>query len=264
MNVVLGLGALAAALYFAATGSHTAGFEGVDLLHVPALVLLLVGPVAVVMLSVRLSEWLTGMRALTRAFSFSAEASRELLYEDLSRVAAELRRRQPAAALEAADQADHELLRQLVPLVVKQYPAETFERTAATATACLASAHRRSEAIFSGLAKAAPAMGLVGTVLGLISLMRDLQDATQLGPSMALALLCTLYGLVLANAVYQPCARRLGAYTAARIEEARLITRALLLINDGRSLSDVRALFALADERELAELESTSGVEGAR
>ena len=60
---------------------------------------------------------------------------------------------------------------------------------------------------------------------------------------MALALLCTMYGLLLANAVYQPLARLVHVHSSVRLEEARLLLRALLLLSEGKPLADVRALF---------------------
>src|SRR5205823_13399714 len=108
---------------------------------------------------------------------------------------------------------------------------------------CLSSALKRSEDVLTSLARVAPAMGLVGTTLGLIGLLRDLSNFTQLGPSMALALLCTLYGLVLANGLYQPLARLVHVHAVVTMEEARLLSRALILVGEGKPLADVRALF---------------------
>src|SRR5205823_4545346 len=99
------------------------------------------------------------------------------------------------------------------------------------------------EASRAGLARVAPATGLVGTTLGLIALLKDLRNFEQLGPSMALALLCTLYGLLLANGLYQPLARLLHVRAVAAQEEARLLTRALVLLGEGKPLADARALF---------------------
>ena len=107
---------------------------------------------------------------------------------------------------------------------------------------------KRSEDVLTSLARVAPATGLVGTTLGLISLLKDLRNFEQLGPSMALALLCTLYGLLLANAVYQPLARLVHVHAVTRMEEARLLTRALLLVGEGKPLADVRALFGVSSE----------------
>jgi chemotaxis protein MotA len=169
--------------------------------------------------------------------------SRAALAEDLARFGAELRRGRPAEALLAAESSRHELLRLLAPLAVKQYSAEDLESTASTAAFARVSAIKRHEDVFTGLARVAPATGLVGTTLGLITLLKDLRNFEQLGPSMALALLCTLYGLVLANAVYQPLGRLIHVRAVAAQEEARLLTRALVLLGEGKPLADVRALF---------------------
>ncbi len=56
-------------------------------------------------------------------------------------------------------------------------------------------------------------------------------------------MLCTLYGLVLANALYAPLARLVHVQAVATLEEAKLLTRALILVSEGKPLADVRALF---------------------
>ena len=69
---------------------------------------------------------------------------------------------------------------------------------------------------------------------------------------MALALLCTLYGLVLANGLYQPLARMVHAHSLSFAEDARLLSRALALLADGKPVADVRNLFeAPAGQAEL-------------
>jgi len=152
----------------------------------------------------------------------------------------------------AAESSEHPLFRQLAPLVVRQYAAGEIERTAGAAAYCLSSSLKRSEDVLTSLARVAPAMGLVGTTLGLIGLLRDLSNFTQLGPSMALALLCTLYGLVLANGLYQPLARMVHAHSLTCAEDARLLTRALALLAEGKPVADVRNLFeATAGQAEL-------------
>ena len=172
-----------------------ATFSG--LFYRPALLLLCVGPLFISLLSHKVDELAASARTLWRAVRFSAPRSRAVLQEEVSRFAAEVRRGRPVEALAIAEDARHDLVRQLAPLVVKQYSPEDIERTAATASTVLASAMKRSEDVLTSLARVAPAVGLVGTTLGLITLLSDLRNFEHLGPSMALALLCTLYGLVL-------------------------------------------------------------------
>src|SRR5207248_1059392 len=86
----------------------------------------------------------------------------------------ELRRGRPAEALLIAESSPHELMRLLAPLAVKQYSAADLESTAAAAAYASASAGRRHEDVLTGLARVAPATGLVGTTLGLIAQLRNL------------------------------------------------------------------------------------------
>ncbi|MCB0324010.1 MAG: MotA/TolQ/ExbB proton channel family protein, partial [Bdellovibrionales bacterium] len=65
----------------------------------------------------------------------------------------------------------------------------------------------------------APAMGLIGTLIGLVRMLEHLEDPAQIGPGMALALLTTFYGAILAHLILLPLAGKLRA----RSEEERLI-----------------------------------------
>jgi len=241
---------LAGMLGFAAVLAATVLLEQKEssfnsLLYRPALLLLCAGPLFISLISHKLEELRVCARTVRRAMRFSAIRSRAILHDELSRFAAEVRRGRHGDALAIAEGAQHDLVRQLAPLVVKQYSPEELERTANAASAVLASSMRRSEDVLTSLARVAPAVGLVGTTLGLITLLKDLRNFDHLGPSMALALLCTLYGLVLANGLYQPLARLVHVHAVATLEEARLLSRALILVGEGKPLADVRALFGV-------------------
>ncbi len=242
MHAIFGLTGFAIVLAITiALEQANAAFTG--LFYGPACLLLVAGPLFISLVSHKLDELSGTLRMVGRAIRFAPARSRESLYEELTRFAAEVRRGRPAEALAIADSSDNDLLRKLAPLVVRQYKADELERSAATAIAVAASSMKRSEDVLTSLARVAPAVGLVGTTLGLISLLKDLHNFEQLGPSMALALLCTMYGLLLANAVYQPLARLVHVHSSVRLEEARLLLRALLLLTEGKPLADVRALF---------------------
>ena len=242
MHVIFGLAGLVGVLTatIILEQSNTA-FTGV--FYAPACLLLVMGPLFISLVSHKLDELSGTLRMVGRAIRFAPARSREGLYDELTRFAAEVRRGRAGEALAIADGSDNDLMRKLAPLVVRQYKAEELERTAATAIAVAASSMKRSEDVLTSLARVAPAVGLVGTTLGLIALLKDLHNFEQLGPAMALALLCTLYGLLLANAIYQPLARLVHVHSSVRTEEARLLLRALLLLTEGKPLADLRALF---------------------
>ncbi|MCW8835765.1 MAG: MotA/TolQ/ExbB proton channel family protein, partial [Rhodospirillales bacterium] len=69
--------------------------------------------------------------------------------------------------------------------------------------------HSKSTNVLRKAAEFAPAMGLIGTLIGLVQMLGNLDDPSTIGPSMAVALLTTFYGAVLANMVFMPLASKL-------------------------------------------------------
>lgn len=84
--------------------------------------------------------------------------------------------------------------------------------------------HRAAIEVWTGAAEAAPAMGLIGTILGLVQMFASMQDPDTIGAAMAVALLATLYGALLANLLAMPVAQRLKRLARAEASErARLV-----------------------------------------
>lgn len=87
---------------------------------------------------------------------------------------------------------------------------EQFEIWAAQALADRARRHGSARNVWLSVADAAPALGMAGTILGLVGMFAAMDDPAALGPSMAVALLTTLYGVVIANLIAAPVASRLA------------------------------------------------------
>ena len=84
--------------------------------------------------------------------------------------------------------------------------------------------HRAAAAMWTSVAEIAPAMGMIGTLVGLIRMFTAMSDPASIGAAMAIALLTTLYGALLANLVAMPIASRLKRLARAEmIERGRLI-----------------------------------------
>jgi chemotaxis protein MotA len=106
--------------------------------------------------------------------------------------------------------------------------------------------HDQGAKIFSAWGEIAPAMGMIGTLIGLVQMLGNMSDPKAIGPAMAVALLTTMYGAILANVFCLPIAMKLG--NQADIEEAsnEMIIEGILFIQDGgnpRVLGDVLAAF---------------------
>lgn len=87
---------------------------------------------------------------------------------------------------------------------------EQFELWATQALADRAQRHASARNVWLSVADAAPALGMAGTIIGLVGMFAAMDDPAKLGPSMAVALLTTFYGVVIANIIAAPIATRLA------------------------------------------------------
>jgi chemotaxis protein MotA len=79
--------------------------------------------------------------------------------------------------------------------------------------------HKWGAKVFEATADVAPAMGMIGTLIGLVQMLSAMDDPKSIGPAMAVALLTTLYGAMIANMVATPIADKL---TLRKVEEGRI------------------------------------------
>ncbi len=100
----------------------------------------------------------------------------------------------------------------------------------------------QSEAnMFRTLSSFAPAFGMFGTLLGLANMLQTLSyDPTQIGTGMAIALITTMYGVLLANLVFKPMALRIERISENRIQSLRILLEGVLLVNERRSPTAIR------------------------
>lgn len=109
----------------------------------------------------------------------------------------------------AAEIAKDKLLARGVELVTDGYTAEDIARILNQEIDALVDRHRRSAGIIRRAAEIAPAMGLIGTLVGLVQMLSDLTNPDAIGPAMALALLTTFYGAILGMVILSPLAAKL-------------------------------------------------------
>lgn len=95
--------------------------------------------------------------------------------------------------------------------------------------------HKEGQDILLSMGKYAPAFGMTGTVIGLIKMLKNLSDSATLGPAMAIALVTTFYGVLLANLLFNPFAAKLKSKTQQDVMEMELIVEGVLSIQAGEA-----------------------------
>lgn len=93
--------------------------------------------------------------------------------------------------------------------------------------------HKDGWEIFSEMGKFAPGFGMVGTLIGLVQMLADLQNPDALGPKMAVSLLTTFYGALLANLVFLPMSVKLKRRSASESLEMNLVLEGIMYIRKG-------------------------------
>ena len=100
--------------------------------------------------------------------------------------------------------------------------------------------HATGKKILEFMGSAAPAFGMIGTLIGLVQMLRNLSSPDSIGAGMAVALLTTFYGAFVANLILIPLAGKLGIYSKAETTSMEMITEGICSISNGESPTVVR------------------------
>ncbi|WP_066172972.1 flagellar motor protein MotP [Bacillus marinisedimentorum] len=126
--------------------------------------------------------------------------------------------------------------------------------------AALEERHRKGRSIIEKAGEYAPAWGMLGTIVGLILMLKNLNDPTALGPNMAIALLTTFYGSLLANLVFNPMASKLENKTGEEVFLKEIVIEGIIGIQSGQNptfLEEKLSAFLSEEEKEKALMEGT-------
>ena len=118
---------------------------------------------------------------------------------------------------EVANSMDDEFMKKGLLLIVDGTDAELVRSILETELSCIEERHKANISFWESLGSMGPAWGMIGTLIGLINMLGNLEDVTTVGPAMAIALVTTFYGSVLANWICTPVSSKLKANNAAEL-----------------------------------------------
>ncbi len=218
-GLFLSLGLVGGAI---AIGGHFGAF--VDL---PSLMIVIGGTLTVTLTSFPLAEVLraavtTSGTLVSKVPEFPSLARRLIALSQKARASNML------ALQDDARKETLPFLKQALSLAVDGAPAEAIEKLLYNDTTTMVERHERALAVLRRAAEVAPSMGLIGTLIGLVQMLGALSDPASIGPAMAIAILTTFYGAVLAYLVLTPLATRLERNGADDLLTRKLITTAIL------------------------------------
>jgi len=151
-----------------------------------------------------------------------------------------LKRDGPVALENLAEEAPTKPLKKGILLIADNTPSATIHEILATERKYMEEHHRIGQKMFNEMGKYAPAFGMVGTLIGLVIMLSDMSDPNNIGPAMAVALLTTFYGALLANLVFLPMVTKLDRRIHIEVTQIQLIIVGLDSMNRGDSTQILR------------------------
>lgn len=120
--------------------------------------------------------------------------------------------------------------------------------------------HKNNRNMLDTGAALAPAFGMIGTLIGLVNMLKQLSDPSTIGPQMAVALITTFYGSLLANVVFMPMSKKLKAKTSEEVYQKEMIIEGLLSIQSGENPNALKEkMLSFLDEKAINQMGETSG-----
>ncbi len=207
-----------------------------EFVDIPSLILTLGGSIAVTYFSYSKTQLRGLVHAVRALFVESHPPIQDHMYE-LSRLT-RLYQMEGLRGLESQERllADP-FLKRGIGLLIDLHKSDKIQATLENELARIASQHEISRQILMTLGKLLPSFGLIGTLIGMVLLLRNLsgQDTQSLPAALGLAVLTTLYGAVLANVVVAPLAARLHSVSVEKEMQMRLIVDWVMMICRGEA-----------------------------
>jgi len=197
------------------------GGSAIIFVNPPSLLIVVGGTLFAVLMKFPMGHFFSAFKVATKAFFNKPEDPMKLIEEGVQ--LANIARKEGVLGLEGQD-IGNEFLQRGIQLSVDGHEPEFVRAMLGKDINLTIDRHERGQAIFKAIGDVAPAMGMIGTLIGLVQMLSAMDDPKAIGPAMAVALLTTLYGAVIANAFALPIADKL----AHRSQEERL-NKALIL-----------------------------------
>ncbi|GAB1045521.1 flagellar motor protein PomA [Shewanella algae] len=201
-------------------------------IDVPSVLIVMVGSLFVVMMKFNLKQFLGAVKIAAKAFMFKLDKPEELIEQSVTM--ADAARKGGFLALEEA-QISNSFMQKAVDMLVDGHDGDVVREALEKDIQLTEERHKAGISIFKALGDVAPAMGMIGTLIGLVAMLSNMDDPKSIGPAMAVALLTTLYGAIIANMVAIPIADKLALRMNEEMLNRNLIMDAVLAIQDGQN-----------------------------
>lgn len=223
---------LAVALIGASIALGSAPFTA--FIDIPSMLVVVGGAVAAALICFPLGTMLKSPIVILKVFFNSAEDRMELIRQIVE--LAETARRDGLLALESkVEGIENPLVQTGIQMAVDGSAPDVVEEVLRTEVEALANRHKEGKGMMDQMGRFAPAYGMIGTLMGLIMMLQDMSDPSGIGAGMAVALITTLYGAIVANVFFSPFAEKLGLLNRNELISLEIAIRGVMAIQSGES-----------------------------
>ena len=205
-----------------------------NFVDLPSVFITIGGSISSVLTAHKMPDFINGFKSISLPFQDKVVDPGQVIKQiiELSNVG----RKEGLLALEeAANNIEDEFLKKGIMLVVDGTDPELVRGILETDLYCLQDRHGKVIGFWEKWAEMGPAWGMIGTLIGLVNMLKQLNDPDSIGPQMAVALLTTLYGSLIANWMCIPLAYKLKANDAMEVIMREITIEGLLSIQAGEN-----------------------------
>jgi chemotaxis protein MotA len=202
-------------------------------IDIPSIAVVFGSTFGVTFIKYRLSEMIKAFIVAAQAAFFEQSMSATEIIEkatDLTKIV----QKDGIIALEGQD-IPNEFMKKGIDLVMDGHSPEFTEKILRNIMTRAIEDSEQGGKMFSSMGESAPAMGMIGTLIGLVAMLQNLSDPAAIGPSMAVALITTLYGAAIAQIFCIPFAEKLNMRAKELKDHLDLIIESVLAIQQGQS-----------------------------
>lgn len=213
-------------------GAMAMGGSVMVFVNAPSILVVFGGTLFAVLMKFEVGQFLGAMKVAAKAFKFKLDSSDELIEQIVD--LADAARKGGLLSLEGKE-VSNDFLQKGIQLLVDGHDPEVARNLMVKDMSKAVERHEWGAKIFSSLGDVGPAMGMIGTLIGLVQMLSAMDDPKAIGPAMAVALLTTLYGAMFANMVCLPIADKLTLRATQEGQIKALVIDALVAIQGGQN-----------------------------
>jgi chemotaxis protein MotA len=226
IGVLAAFGLMFVAILIAPGSSLPAFWDG------PSMMVVIGGSIAAAMISFPLKNFL-GVGGVVKNVFLNKIPNISNLIESIVSLA-ETARRDGLLALESRiEEIDNKFICLGIQMAVDGTRPEVIEDILRTEIDAVATRHKDGKSILDQMGRFAPAFGMIGTLMGLIIMLGNMEDTSAIGSGMAVALITTLYGAIVSNAIFLPFAEKLGFLNKQELLSMEIVVRGIMAIQAG-------------------------------